>query len=166
VEGSNVNVPIITSERISYSPNGGATFTSFSELMGLPNSQLSNLAWFPWYDSIQHSTFLSVSNVGSQNTTVTITIGGNVVDTIPLTPNQSVKKQYVSRNTGPVKVEGSNVNVPIIASSRVSYSPNGGATYTSFSEMLGLPNSQLDDLFWFPWYNSLQLNTELRFGVP
>jgi hypothetical protein len=165
VEGSNVNVPIITSERISYAPGGGLNFTSFNELMGLPDSQLSNTAWFPWYNSIQHATFLSVSNVGTENTTVTITIGGNVVDTIPLIPNQSVKRKYNGYNTGPVQIQGSNVNVPIIASSRVSYTPDS-VTFTSFSEMLGLPAGLLDDIFWFPWYNSLQLNTELRFAVP
>ena len=39
-------------------------------------------------------------------------------------------------------------------------------TPTSFSEMLGLPNSQLSTTYWLPWYNNLDLLTELRFGAP
>jgi hypothetical protein len=41
-----------------------------------------------------------------------------------------------------------------------------GNTPTSFSEMLGLPNSQLNTTYWLPWYNNLDLFTELRFGAP
>jgi hypothetical protein len=44
------------------------------------------------------------------------------------------------------------------------YKVNG--TNTSFSEMLGLPAIQLDTTYWLPWYNNLDLDTQLRFGVP
>jgi hypothetical protein len=37
---------------------------------------------------------------------------------------------------------------------------------TSFSEMMALPNALLDATFWFPWYNNVDLDTQLRFGVP
>jgi hypothetical protein len=37
---------------------------------------------------------------------------------------------------------------------------------TSFSEMMALPNSQLDTTYWLPWYNNVDLDTQLRFGVP
>jgi hypothetical protein len=37
---------------------------------------------------------------------------------------------------------------------------------TSFSEMMALPASQLDTIYWLPWYNNLDLDTQLRFGVP
>jgi len=29
-----------------------------------------------------------------------------------------------------------------------------------------LPNSQLDSTYWLPWYNNIDLDTQLRFGVP
>jgi len=36
----------------------------------------------------------------------------------------------------------------------------------SFSEMMGLPANQLDTTYWLPWYNNVDLITQLRFGVP
>jgi hypothetical protein len=41
-----------------------------------------------------------------------------------------------------------------------------GVVAVSFSEIMGLPASQLDTAFWLPWYNNVELNTQLRFGVP
>ena len=37
---------------------------------------------------------------------------------------------------------------------------------TSFLEMMGLPMSQLDTTFWLPWYNNIDMTSQLRFGVP
>ena len=63
-------------------------------------------------------------------------------------------------NAGPVKLV-SDHGVPIVA---VIYKVNNIAT--SFSEMMALPASQLDTTYWLPCYNNLDLDTELRFGVP
>jgi hypothetical protein len=42
-----------------------------------------------------------------------------------------------------------------------------GNTFTSFSEMMGLPQKQLTNKYIFPWYNNLApLDTQLRLGVP
>jgi len=41
-----------------------------------------------------------------------------------------------------------------------------GSTPTSFSEMMALPNKQVDTTYWLPWYNNIDLDTQLRFGVP
>jgi hypothetical protein len=54
--------------------------------------------------------------------------------------------------------------VPIVAAERVIYNVNGGPT--SFSEMMGLSNGLLNATYWFPWYNNIDLDTQLRFGVP
>src|SRR4030095_16726683 len=35
---------------------------------------------------------------------------------------------------------------------------------TSFTEMMALPNSQLNSTYWLPWYNNVDLDTQLRFG--
>ncbi|HEU4743872.1 MAG TPA: hypothetical protein VFS61_01505, partial [Anaerolineales bacterium] len=65
-------------------------------------------------------------------------------------------------NNGPVKILS---NVPVVAAERVIYKAAGGVN-TSFSEMMGLPNALLDATFWFPWYNNVDLDTQLRFGLP
>jgi hypothetical protein len=39
-------------------------------------------------------------------------------------------------------------------------------TQTSFTEMMALPASQLDTTYWFPWYNNVGSDTQLRFCVP
>jgi len=51
-----------------------------------------------------------------------------------------------------------------VAAERVIYKVNGAPT--SFSEMMALPNSQLNTTYWLPWYNNVDLDTQLRFGVP
>jgi hypothetical protein len=40
------------------------------------------------------------------------------------------------------------------------------AVNTSFSEMMALPDNSLDTLYWLPWYNNVDLDTQLRFGIP
>ncbi len=62
-------------------------------------------------------------------------------------------------NNGPVQIIS---NVNIVAAERVIYNVNG--LPTSFSEMMALPNSQLDNTYWLPWYNNVDLDTQLRFG--
>jgi hypothetical protein len=64
-------------------------------------------------------------------------------------------------DAGPVRIES---NVPIVVAERLIYKVDN--IPASFSEMMALPNSQLDSTYWFPWYNSLGLDTQLRFGVP
>ena len=51
-------------------------------------------------------------------------------------------------------------NVNIVAAERVIYKVNN--VNTSFSEMMALPNSQLDNIYWLPWYNNVDLDTQLR----
>jgi hypothetical protein len=64
-------------------------------------------------------------------------------------------------NNGPVKIESTG---NLVAAERVIYNVNG--VPTSFSEMMALPHSQLDTAYWLPWYNNVDLDTQLRFGVP
>ena len=55
-------------------------------------------------------------------------------------------------------------DVPIVAAERVIYKV--GSIPTSFTEMMGLPNLQLDTIYWLPWYNNTGLDAQLRFGRP
>ena len=54
--------------------------------------------------------------------------------------------------------------MPIVAAERLIYKVN--SIPASFTEMMALPDSQLDATYWFPWYNNVDLDTQLRFGVP
>jgi hypothetical protein len=53
-------------------------------------------------------------------------------------------------------------NVNIVAAERVIYNVNG--LPTSFTEMMALADSQLNTTYWMPWYNNVDLDTQLRFG--
>ena len=64
-------------------------------------------------------------------------------------------------NNGPVRIVS---DIPIVAAERVIYKVNN--LPTSFSEMMALPNNQLNTAYWLPWYNNVDLDTQLRFGVP
>jgi hypothetical protein len=80
-----------------------------------------------------------------------------------LVAGESTRKSFPGVNNGPVKIIS---DVPIVAAERVVYKVS--TIPTSFSEMMGLPDSLLDATFWFPWYNNAiaELDTQLRFGVP
>jgi hypothetical protein len=160
---SSGNVKIIASERVAY--NDGSAWTNFSELMGLPSSSIASGYWLPVYDNVTHNDQLRFGNVGSANTTVSVTIGGVLRGSYSLAPSQSARVSYPGLNAGPVQVT-SNGNVPIIVSHRVAYTPDGGTTWTSFAETMALPASQLSADYRFPWYNDQDLSTELVVGRP
>ena len=158
---SSGNVPIIASMRVAY--NDGSAWTDFSEMMGLPLSSLGSHYSFPIYNNVDFNSQMRFGNVGTVNTTVTVTINGVLKGTYNLAPNQSHRVSYNGMNSGPVVVQSSG-GVPIVASERVAYFD--GSAWTSFSEMMGLPQAQLAFTFLFPWYNNVDLSTQMRFGVP
>ena len=158
---SSGSVPIIASERVAYFD--GSAWTSFSELMGLPGRQLKTSYVMPWYNNSELNTQLRFGNVGTAPTVVTVSVGGVVRGNYYLVPNQSQRVSYAGLNNGPVKIESSG-GVPIIASERVAYF--NGSAWTSFSELMGLPSNQLYSSYVLPWYNNVELNTQLRFGMP
>ncbi len=78
-----------------------------------------------------------------------------------LTPGSSTRQSYATVNNGPVQITNLNGN-SMIAAERVIYKVKG--VNTSFTEMMGLPDSQLDTTYWLPWYNNVDLDTQLRFA--
>jgi hypothetical protein len=158
---SNHDVPIVAAERVIYKVNG--INTSFSEMMALPNKQLDTTYWLPWYNNKDLDTQLRFANVSSSPASVQVFIGGVEMQGSPFTllPGESTRKSFPHINSGPVQIVS---NVPIVAAERVIYRVNG--VNTSFSEMLALPASQLDSTYWLPWYDNVDLDTQLRFGVP
>jgi hypothetical protein len=155
------NVNIVAAERVIYKVNG--VRTSFTEMMGLPVSQLSSTYWLPWYDNVGLDTQLRFGNVSNSTASVRVYIGGVEMPGGPfvLAPGESRRQSFAGINNGPVQIVS---NVNIVAAERVILKVNN--TPTSFSEMMGLPNSLLSSTYWLPWYNNIDLYTELRFGAP
>jgi mannan endo-1,4-beta-mannosidase len=152
---------IVAAERVIYRVNGIPT--SFTEMMALPNNQLQTTYWLPWYNNVGLNTQLRISNVSGATATIRVYIGGQEMIGSPfnLGPGTSVSKSYAGIDNGPVKIVS---NQNIVVSEPLIYKVNG--TNVSFSEMMGLPQSQLDATYWLPWYNNIDLDTQLRFGVP
>jgi hypothetical protein len=153
------NRNIVAAERVIYNVNGA--FTSFSEMMGLPKSQLNNTYWLPWYDNQDFNTQLRIGNVSNATANVQVFIGGVEVDSFSFGPGESRRRSYPTADSGPVEIVS---DQDIVAAERVIYTVNG--VNTSFSEMMGLPELELDTTYWLPWYNNVELFTELRLGVP
>src|SRR6185369_10059963 len=80
-----------------------------------------------------------------------------------LRSGQSTRVSFAGMNIGPVNITSTYHSLPILGAERVIYKAAGGIP-TSFSEMMGLPNSQLDNTYWLPWYNNVDLDTQLRFA--
>ena len=78
-----------------------------------------------------------------------------------IAPGESTRQSFPTINNGPVKIES---DQNIVASERVVYKVHG--LQTSFTEMMALPDSQLNTTYWLPWYNNVDLDTQLRFGIP
>jgi hypothetical protein len=150
---------IVAAERVIYKVD--ASSTSFSEMMALPNSQLTNSYWLPWYNNMDLDTQLRFANVSLSQATVHVKIGGAEVAGSPfiLAAGASTRQSFASVNNGPVQITS---DQNIVAAERVIYKVNG--IQTSFSEMMALPSSQLNTTYWLPWYNNIDLDTQLRFG--
>jgi hypothetical protein len=152
--------PLIAAERLIYKVNG--VNTSFTEMMGLPGSELDNVYWLPWYNNVDLDTQLRFANVSGSPATVTVTIGGVPLPSFTLAAGESARKSYPGVNNGPVQIVSTQ---NLVAAERLIYKAAGGVN-TSFSEMMALPNNQLNNTYWLPWYNNVELDTQLRFGVP
>ena len=92
-----------------------------------------------------------------------VTIGGVEMPGSPSTwlPGESTRKSFAGVNTGPVQIV-SNVT-----------DRGGGAVDLQGQQRRhqllrddGAAGTQLDTIYWLPWYNNVDLDTQLRFGVP
>jgi hypothetical protein len=157
VEG---NVDIVAAERVIYRAPGGMN-ASFSEMMGLPANQLDNTYWLPWYNNVGLDTQLRFANVTGSTASVHVFIGGDEMPGSPFTllAGESIRKSFPGVNAGPVQIVS---NRNIVAAQRVIYKVNN--VNMSFSEMMALPDNELDSTYWLPWYNNVGLDTQLRFA--
>ena len=108
-------------------------------------------------------TQLRFANTTGSTATVHVFIDGNEMTGSPFTllAGESTRKSFAGINAGAVQIVS---NQNIVAAERVIYKVNG--VNTSFFEMMALPNIQLDTTYWLPWYNNVELDTQLRFGMP
>ena len=150
---------IVAAERVIYKVN--RKNTSFTEMMALPASQLDTTYWLPWYNNVDLDTQLRIANLSGSPAQVHVSIGGTEMQDSPLTlpAGESTRVSFAGVNDGPVKIVS---DQPIVAAERLIYKVN--RTPVSFSEMMALPNSQLDTTYWLPWYNNVDLDTQLRFA--
>jgi uncharacterized protein YkwD len=146
---------ILVSERQIY---GG----SFTETLGIPDAQLTTDYWFPWYDGMTMSTWISIGapDTNSADAQVDIYIGGVKVNTSPyvVSAGGQVSPSFPGTFDGPVEVVSTN-GQDILVSERQIYG-------SSFTETLGVPDSQLTTDYWFPWYDGMTMSTWISIGVP
>jgi hypothetical protein len=154
--------PILVSERFIQTFMNSA---SFAELMGYPGDQLATEYWFPWYNNINYSTQLRVSNMGNNTAEIKVYAGNSsdAIDTITLSAGQGARKSY-QLDDGPLRVVSTDGATPILASVRFIYTYQNSASY---AEMMGYPSDQLTSEYCFPWYNTtmdgeLLLSSQLR----
>jgi hypothetical protein len=135
---------------------------SFSELMGYPVNRLATEYWYPVYDNVGLDSQLRVSNVRSGVTTITVYAGSNStpIDSYQLGGGEASRKNYTV-NTGPLHVVSS--SEAILTTIRLWYTGGG---VPSYYELMGFPDNRLTTRYWFPWYNNVDLNTQIRFAVP
>ena len=185
--GTDINLEGGTGTRVSYSVNSGPVHIvcidctgsdriiaalrviwkepgqrySYSEMMGLPNEQLSTEYWFPWYNNLDTASMdqgFRIANVDNTAHTVQVFVGAAQVGTdINLAGGASTRVGYPVNN-GPVRIFCTSCNINdssdrIIAALRVIWQEP--QKRTSYSEMMGLPKEQLSKEYWFPWYNNM-----------
>ena len=100
-------------------------------------------------------------NFNAYITNTNVRIGGVLRGRYFIPDSGGLRRSFLNLDSGPVEITNVAGN-QIIAAERVIYKPDG--VFTSFSELMGLPNSQLGTTYWLPWYNNVGLDTQLRIG--
>ncbi len=103
-------------------------------------------------DNQTSQNFTPTFNSGAGCANVHAKIGGVNQGWFGLQSGESTRASFAGVNNGPVQIVSNN-GIPLIAAERLIYKVNG--VNTSFTEMMGLPNSELDNIYWLPWYNNV-----------
>src|SRR5690349_25150573 len=104
---SNNCVNIIASLLQFRRPGTSGEWTGMTQVMGLTNTQISDSYVFPRYDSTDPKRYnsIQIANFDTFSTNVTITIGGVLRGTYPLTAGSSQNVTYSNFCAGPVVVK-------------------------------------------------------------
>jgi hypothetical protein len=156
---------ILASERFIQTYQASA---SYAEMMGYPGNQLDTQYCFPWYNNttdngLTLSSQLRLSNMGGGTAAIKVYLAGSQIDSFSLSAGGGKRTSYPSANSGPLCVVSTDGVTKILASERFISTYLSSAAY---SEMMGYPYSQMDDTWWFPWYNNISYETELRIARP
>ena len=92
---------------------------------------------------------------------VEVWIGGLNEGNYLLGSGQSLRESYAGIDNGPLQVVSPN-GTPIVAALRDLWSD--GTVNSSSIQVMGLPGGQLSDTYWFPAYNNVSLDDQVRFG--
>jgi hypothetical protein len=124
--------------------------------MGFPANQLTNDYMFPYYNNVAMDSQLRISNVGGASTTIKVYLGSSTtpIDSYTLSAGGATRKNYTGRNSGPLRVTSSVSN--ILTTVRVLYNSN------SYSELMGFPTDKLEQDYWYPVYNNVGVDSQLR----
>jgi hypothetical protein len=80
-----------------------------------------------------------------------------------LDPSEQQRVEY-ALDSGPVVIESETAGVQIIAALRDAW--YDGRRWTSYAQLMGLPANLLSDTYYFPSYNNVTVDGQLRFGIP
>ncbi len=155
---------LLVSQRVLYGD-------SFNEVMAVRETDLDNDYYFTWYDSLpannMKGNWILVGNVSdSAAAEVYISIGGQPMlnpgwqqdgsadqYSYRIEPGGVITPSYPDTIGGPVHVTCTNCDAGhnLIVSQRVIYGD-------AFTEVMGIPEKQLDNEYYFTWYDSLPQN--------
>jgi beta-lactamase superfamily II metal-dependent hydrolase len=105
--------------------------------------------------------YIPTFNPASGCAQINVDIGGINQGSYGVPPQGSQRVTYPV-DAGPVKLYSTN-GVPIIAALRDAFFAAGGQV-ESFAQLMGLPEEQLSDTYYFPAYNNVTLSGQLRFA--
>lgn len=141
----------------------GATFVvtqrvfygdTFNEVGAIEESNLDTAYNFTWYDSKpangMKGNWILVANPGLAAANVDVYIDGDKMGSYSIAPGDKVTPQYADYMNGPVRVESTN-GQKIIVSQRVLWG-------SSFNEVTGTPDRDLDTVYYFTWYDMMRAN--------
>jgi hypothetical protein len=172
IESLDTSKKIVAAIRLQSMPAVGPLY-SFSETMGIPDEYLSDTYYFPTYNNTWAplNSQIRFANLGTEKTEIRVTIGGTVMDTYIVDPQQELR-EYYDVSGGPVIVESldddagkGTTKQNIVAAIRLQSMPAVGPLY-SFVETMGVPSGLLSHKYTFPTYNNTwaPLNSQVRFG--
>jgi hypothetical protein len=154
-------INIVTSQRVLSGPKN-----SYNEVSGYPYNQFTNEYWFPYYDhgypvvsGSNMRTWLAIGNPSNTlSANVQVYIGGILKDSQTITPGSQWTPRWIGLQDGPVQVISNN---PVFVSERVFTVPSN-----VFNEMLAYAANQVAVEYWFPWYDSIYMNTSIAISRP
>ncbi|MCX6083336.1 MAG: M23 family metallopeptidase, partial [Chloroflexi bacterium] len=94
---------------------------------------------------------------------INVSLSGTILDNFALQLKNSTTSIY-PENNGPAVVESG--GAPTLPSLGINYFEGNGTvrsgTPTSYSEIMGFPDNKLTNEYWFPWYNNVNMWSQLR----